>query len=154
MIRIRMIGLSLVAMFAMSAVVTSAASAVPAKPYFKECAPVAAGTGTFEKSTCTGAAGTKEFIWVAGGNTECREVTTAGTGTFEKSTCAGAAGTKEFIKVKTPLKNKFTSKSGAGKLVTAGGEEVKCTGDTDTGETTGPKTVGNVVVKFTGCEAF
>jgi hypothetical protein len=30
-------------------------------------------------------------------------------------------------------------------------ERVTCTGETDTGEITGPKTVGNIVAVFTGC---
>jgi hypothetical protein len=37
------------------------------------------------------------------------------------------------------------------KLQTAGGQTISCTGETGTGEYTGPKTTGNVTIRLTGC---
>ncbi len=46
---------------------------------------------------------------------------------------------------------KFTVKSGWGKLESKAGDELKCTGESVTGETHGVNEVANVVIKFTGC---
>jgi hypothetical protein len=54
------------------------------------------------------------------------------------------------------LVSAFTSTSGAGHLV-AGSNKINCTKDTNTGDITGKKTVGEMLVTFTGCkllEAF
>jgi hypothetical protein len=40
------------------------------------------------------------------------------------------------------------------KLEAANKEKVTCTGESSTGRITGPKTVGNVVIKLTGCESL
>lgn len=62
---------------------------------------------------------------------------------------AASAVTPEFKPV--PAKKKLTSTSG--KVVLKwGANEATCTKSTATGEITGAKTVGKVVVKFTGCE--
>ena len=53
----------LVAMIAVLAIGAIAADAALAAPEVNECTKVAAGTGEFEKSTCEGVAGTKEFKW-------------------------------------------------------------------------------------------
>jgi hypothetical protein len=58
--RIRIAGLCLVAVFALSAVVASGASAAE-MPVFKVCKKVAKGTGEFGSKTCTGAKGTGEY---------------------------------------------------------------------------------------------
>lgn len=99
--RLRILLLSVLAVFAVSAVASASASAT--------CYKVAvAGTGTFEKSTCEGAAGTKEWVKVSKLETElapgewCAKVETAGTGTFSDNKCTVAAGAKEFIKVLVP----------------------------------------------------
>jgi hypothetical protein len=156
--RIRIIGLALVAVFAMSAVGVSTASA--SAPEFVRCAKVVtAGTGTFENSTCTTVgAGTKNFIKVFLGGTsisateECAKVVTAGTGTFENSTCTTVgAGTKNFIEVLKP-KLKFTDKEAESHL-NAPNTFVWCKADTSKGEITGAKTVAKVSVIFTECEA-
>jgi hypothetical protein len=47
--------------------------------------------------------------------------------------------------------NPFTGESGAGTLENNVAEAVTCTSDTTTGEITGPKTVGGVMVSFAGC---
>lgn len=46
---------------------------------------------------------------------------------------------------------KFTVKSGWGKLESKAGDELKCTGESVTGETHGVNEVANVVIRFTGC---
>jgi hypothetical protein len=51
-----------------------------------------------------------------------------------------------------PESKGFETRSGASVLAAYGGlEKVSCTASTSTGEITGTKTVGNVVVVFTGC---
>jgi hypothetical protein len=49
--------------------------------------------------------------------------------------------------------NPFTSESGTGALTTSSGTKVSCLTDLDSGEVTGPKTVGNVVVIFHNCSS-
>jgi hypothetical protein len=46
----------------------------------------------------------------------------------------------------------FSSTGGAGLLETVGGKTLRCAGNTDRGQITGPKEVGKVFVTFTGCE--
>ena len=160
MIRIRIIGLALVAVFAMSAVVAvSSASAATTLPAYVRCAQVVTpGTGAFELRTCEGAVGTKEFIKVYLGGVslsateECAETVAVGAGTFENAGCTTVGtGAKDFIKVfKTVIT--FTSTSGVSILKTASGEEVECKADTNAGELTGAKT-DIVTVTFTGCES-
>jgi hypothetical protein len=49
--------------------------------------------------------------------------------------------------------NTFTGESGTGALETASTSAIECTSDTATGEVTGAKTVGGVVVTFHGCSS-
>jgi hypothetical protein len=49
--------------------------------------------------------------------------------------------------------NIFTSESGSGTLETSSGTVVSCLTDLSTGEVTGPKTVGGVVVTFHNCSS-
>jgi hypothetical protein len=51
------------------------------------------------------------------------------------------------------IPQKFKSDSGTGKLEAAGGPVVTCLTDLNTGEVTGSKTVGNVVVIFHNCSS-
>jgi hypothetical protein len=62
---------------------------------------------------------------------------------------ASAATLPEFKPV--PTKKKFTSTSGA-VTWTAGTERLTCSSSATSGEITGASTLGNVVVKFTGCQ--
>jgi hypothetical protein len=89
--------LAVCAALAVSAVGATAASA--------QCLKVAvAGTGTFEKSTCAGAAGTKEYI-KAKTVTEiksgewCAKVEEPKTGTYKNAACTEAEAKGEYIKV-------------------------------------------------------
>jgi hypothetical protein len=53
------------------------------------------------------------------------------------------------------VKNKFTTAikpTTIATLETVGGTKITCTGETSTGEYTGLKTIGKMVAKFTGCE--
>lgn len=53
-------------------------------------------------------------------------------------------------------KAKFTSTlkpATVATLETTGGAKVTCTGETNSGEYTGPKTIANLAITFTGCEA-
>jgi hypothetical protein len=69
---------------------------------------------------------------------------------FATAGVAAAATTPEFKPV--PAKKKFTSTGGAVKWTYDNGSEtMTCTKSTATGEVTGVKTVGKLVVKFTGC---
>lgn len=64
---------------------------------------------------------------------------------------SASAALPEFKPV--PTKKKFTSTSGTVTWTLGGGtEKMTCTKNTSTGELTGAKTVGKVVVTFTGCK--
>ena len=52
------------------------------------------------------------------------------------------------------VKNKFTGVGGAATLETVNKVKVTCKAETSNGEFTSAKTVGNIAVTFTGCEAF
>ncbi len=67
--------------------------------------------------------------------------------------CLTAGTTYEKEPVPTGSKIPFTSTSGEGVLETVGGHTVKCKKDTDSGEITGPKTIGELAIKFTECKA-
>jgi hypothetical protein len=79
-------------------------------------------------------------------------------GKYENKGCTKEkAGKVKFEWVPGPgPKAKFTTKSKEGTLVTfettKGLHKVVCTGQTSTGEVTGPKTTAKVVETFTGCE--
>ena len=102
MSRIRIIMLSLLAVFAVSAVASASASAT--------CYKVAvAGTGHWENGTCTVVGTTKEFVEVEKLETKlnagewCAKVKAGEPSTFEDNKCTKAkAGTGEFIKVLVP----------------------------------------------------
>ena len=101
MTRIRLIMLSMLAVFAGSAVASASASAA--------CDIVAvAGTGQFEDGACTKAVAPKEYIKILKIETRlksgewCAKVETAGTGTFSDNKCTNTVGAKEYIKVLVP----------------------------------------------------
>jgi hypothetical protein len=78
-------------------------------------------------------------------------------GKFKTGNCTTAAvpGEERFEWLPGVVNNKFKLVSKAATLVvfeTVGGTKVTCTGESATGEYTGPKSVGNVVMTFTGCE--
>lgn len=67
--RIRIMGLSLVAVFAF-AVMTAASASAEEKPFFEECAKVAVGAGKYANATCSTLGGEKKYErkegWAAG----------------------------------------------------------------------------------------
>lgn len=92
--RFKIVGLCLVAVFAVSAVASASASAQVWE--WRVCEKVEKGTGEFEKNTCEGAAGTKEFKWSPWSEYKVAEpVTSSGTleltdkGTGVTVTCTG-----------------------------------------------------------------
>jgi len=122
--RIRIVGLCLVAVFALSAVVATAAQAeFPEKfPAFAKCVKAKVkGKGRFNDKNCQ--------VPNMGGKAS---------GGFELESAAGTA---------------LTSKTTASTLVTPGIGIVKCKAGTDTGEITGEQS-GTDTVTFTSCEVF
>jgi hypothetical protein len=144
-----MVGVCLVAVFAMTAIAATSASALPE---FGQCYVQAKHEGKYANSNCT---------------TKAKVVNTKPTGEFE------------WRKATEVAKRKFKGEGGAGVLVTTltacvrgdqeinpscekGKEEeqrlgpikVECTSENAVGEVTGSKTIGKVVVKFHGCKAL
>jgi hypothetical protein len=124
MSRIRIIMLSLLAVFAVGVVASASASA--AAPEFFHCV----------KQT------TKKFTW-----TESKCVTESATkeGEFEKVAVASGVGKLKFKSTSEPS-YLFANASGSFRI--------RCETDTDEGEITGPKTVGKVKVIFKKCRGF
>ena len=97
--RIRLLGLCLVAVFAISAVAAGSAAAA-------ECAAVVeAGSGRYHDGRCTKLGGSKEYILVERrgialtAETECAKVAEPGTGNWADPECATGDATNEYIKV-------------------------------------------------------
>jgi hypothetical protein len=118
MTRLRMIGLALIAMFAV--VGAAAANASAEAPEFGRCLKVAKGTGKFKGSNCT--------IEAVGGAYEW----TPGPGVSSKFTINWKEGIPTFE--------------------TVFGTKITCKTATGTGEYTGTKTVGQVLITLKGCE--
>jgi hypothetical protein len=127
--RIWSMGICLVAVFATSAVVAASASAEA--PEFGRCLKLAS-----EKV----------------GKTKVYH------GGYSNGTCTTASEEKKGKYEWYPgvVKTHFTTKIKEGTkatLETVGDTKVTCTGETSTGEYTGPKTEGNMVLTLTGCES-
>jgi hypothetical protein len=157
---LKIAGLCLVAVFALGMVAAGSASALPAEPFFEQCQKVVeANSGTYTNEHCTTKKAQEPYSDVVGGDTECRETFGEKEGNWKTMNattfaCEGKTTNHEeanFIKV-TPAIETFSSVSGPGKLLTVNGHEVTCEADTDSGQITGPKEVGVVFIKFTGCK--
>jgi hypothetical protein len=126
------------------------------------------GTGTYKDSKCETAEAHGKYVLVilqvlpflpmAG--VLCLHVAEAGTGTFKSEKCEGeaeaAGGSYILIKnvpefVPVPRLGGFTAKGSTGSLANALTSEVACSSNSATGEITGSKTVGDVLVTFSGC---
>lgn len=97
----------------------------------------------------------------------CLKVTTKSLSNFDNSKCVKLAGDDAGTEAEnlkkgnyewtgTIVKEHFTTniKEGTSQLLESiGGTRIICQGETGGGEYTGSKTVGSVVMKFTGCEA-
>ena len=147
---IRVLGLCLVAAFALSVAATSVASA--SEPALYECVPAGKITIKYKK-------GKHEYT---------REVYT---GEYKESLCKKAAKDKyrkytsepgpEGMYMKQELNIAY--KGHASKFVSVGSppgtlevphvSTIVCAHTYDEGEFTGPKTAGNIIAKFTGCKA-
>jgi hypothetical protein len=133
---LKIAGLCLTAMFAMSMIAAEIASAEPpAKPAPAQCVRVHEnGTGNFEDSKCKKEKAKSEFIRTRTGGifiengVWCQRVWEAGTGTHNEASCEKKGGTKNYILVKHTNGFKSTSKSGT--LRAANGTEIKCTSST------------------------
>ena len=154
---IKIAGLCLVAMFALSMVVAGSASAEETKPYFGQCQKVKeSGTGNAGNSQCSVSSAGGEWVEVVGGETECRETVTKGAGNYEDPGCTKKVAKKNYIKVAEPVET-FSSTSGEGFLEATGTlgslEKLTCKTDSDAGRIIGPKEV-RVKVTFKGCAAL
>lgn len=164
--RLKLLLVSMMAVFAISAVASASASA--------ECLRVAvAHTGHWETNTCATVGTTKEYVEVEKLETKlkagewCAKVKPGEPSTYKDNKCTEEkAGTGEYTKVlesaaeqqqfvekngKEVVKKGFTSKEGISTLTVAG-KKVECKADTDKGELTSKESVTKVVVTFTGCE--
>jgi hypothetical protein len=128
--RTRIVGLCLVAVFALTAIMASSASA--AAPEFGRCLKVTPkALSNFDSGKCV-------------------KLASEDTGTETEKLNKG-----NFQWFPGVVKNKFTTKmkeATIATLETVGGTKITCTGETSTGEYTGLKTIGKMVAKFTGCE--
>src|SRR5271165_5271939 len=95
-----------------------------AAPEYGRCVKVAKGAGLFATGNCTTAGGTKSYEWYPAG------------------------GADPLVKAGFTTKIKALTEA---KLLIAGKHVISCTGETGTGEYSGPKTVANVAITLTGC---
>lgn len=79
-----------------------------------------------------------------------------GSGAYGTSTCTKlkSGGDYEWLAGTAAGKNHFTGSGTKATLETIHKVKVTCTAESATGEFTGPKTVGNLHVTFTGCESL
>src|SRR2546427_8663919 len=134
--RMSIVGLSLIAAFAMSAIGAAGASA--AAPEFGRCLNISPATGKFKTAACTAKASATEhnFEWFPGDGTAAKN------------------GEKRPI-----VKNKFTSKLNSATLATLeseGGTKITCKTQvlTHPAEITGAKTVAKIQAKYNSCKAL
>jgi hypothetical protein len=166
---LKIAGLCLVAVFVLSAVATTAASARPTKPYWDQCSKVEnAGEGEWQDSLCSVKhTGSENALWVkaeineanSSNQTkdfqECAEVQETNEGFWKNATCSSSGLPRNWAKV--TQKHQFTSTSGPSELLIENSETskfkpVKCKSDTNEGHVIGPKHV-LVTVHFKGCES-
>jgi hypothetical protein len=82
----------------------------------------------------------------------CKKVV-KGSGKYSSAACTTLKAGGEYEWAAGAEKGKFTTKGGIAILEQKGGAAVACKTEASGGEYTGPKTVGGVVVTFTGCES-
>ena len=128
--RIKIVGLCLVAVFALAAMTAGSASATA--PEFGRCLKV----------------GTKALSNYD--SSKCVKLASEDTGTEAEKLAKG-----NYSWFPGVVKNKFTTKikeATIATLETVGGTKITCTGETSTGEFINTKEVGKMAVHFTGCE--
>jgi|GEM_PF-2493313 hypothetical protein len=155
--RIRIIGLCLVAVFAMSAIATSVASA--AKPEWASCTKLGTSTGKYKDKACT-TLKEKKGVPSATGKYEYQpavfpkcEKLAASTGKYKDKACTTLkekkgvpVATGKYEKVST-----FTATLPPGKLSNKTLPAVECTAGTGEGTMKASKEAEKVNLKFTGC---
>ncbi len=97
-----------------------------AGPEYGRCVKIARGTGVFGSATCTSAGGTKTYEWYP-----------------------ATGGAQPLVKARFTTKLKERTEA---KLYTAGKHVISCTGETGSGEYSGPKSVADVTITLTGCQ--
>jgi hypothetical protein len=155
--RIGIVGLCLIAAFAMSATAATTASAIEL-PYLLQCAKVAeAKTGNWEDTKCTKAKFGGEFIRVftAAVNAEegisCQKVAEKETGRYRDPLCAEKMIPGEYVR--TAPAHLLVRTGGPVFFETANGKTMECKELTGKGEFTGSKTVGKLLTTFKGCKS-
>lgn len=165
--RVRLVGLCVVAAFSIAAVQVASASA--AAPEFGRCVKKAKAEGEgYSNAGCTtGVSSGAKYSWTAGVvdkdfTSSARFVATGPVKTCDKWQQLVEEGrtkeAEEYLEKHklTPIECEIIIIENEGKepaiLQTTTGERIECSGISASGEYTGPKTVGNIVVKFTGCE--
>jgi hypothetical protein len=169
--RIRIVGLCLVAAFALSAVVASAAQAEG--PEWGHC--LAQKKGEYTEGNCktkSAKAHKGKFEWFPGGGAACYPLKH---GEYTDSSCTSKSGKPHKGKFEKTAGGKFTGVGGKGKLWAAARFEceggslpgnvrqpcgdvlfttataVECTSESASGEATGTSGLANVKVTFRGC---
>jgi hypothetical protein len=140
---LRMVGLALVAVFAMTAIAATSASALPE---FGQCYVQAKHEGKYANSNCTTKA--KKISEKFTGEFEWRKATEVAK---RKFTGAGGAGILTTTLNFCVRGDQFVNPACEGQEVNIGPLRVECTSENAAGEITGSKTIGNIVVKFHGC---
>lgn len=145
---LRILGLCLVAAFALSVVAASAASA--ADPAIYECAPAAKETVTYKKGKKTI---TKSVNTGNRKDSACKKVVTKDKFRIkgeQPGHQAGPEGAFELGELATGYA--FTGTGGGSNLEIVGIGGLTCTAFADAGTFNGPKSAGGINVTFTGCE--
>jgi hypothetical protein len=164
--RIGIIGLILVAAFALNAIAASSASAFLCYQVDET------GTGNRNNHECNGAvARPNEYIrikqltakvgnvpglwcaWVNETEEGNRNVANCGGGVVEKGEYILVRGVPEPRLLPPVFPMKFTASSGTGALETASTSAITCQSDSTTGEITGETKVGSVMLTFSGCHS-
>jgi hypothetical protein len=166
---LRMVGLCLVAVFAIAAVAATSASALPE---WGKCEKVAPKTGAFTDANCTVKAkplNSGEFKWLKGKEVEAKRIAAGKKGpvpfsghsvsgggvlTTEIRECWVENVTVQLRTTRKHCKEEITKRpSGEERLFTQQ-FKVECANEVHSGEAVAPNLVKNVHVKFTGCALF
>ncbi|MFI5091399.1 MAG: hypothetical protein ACHP7P_15265 [Terriglobales bacterium] len=146
-----MLGLCLVAVFAVAAVAATSASALPE---WGKCEKVAPKTGAFTDANCTVKAkplNSGEFKWRQGKELaplkfSGENVGSGGVLATDFDTCEGGSHNERRVP-------RSRCEEGGGTQARSP-VQIECESEHNTGEAVGAKTVANVSVKFLGCKVF
>jgi hypothetical protein len=141
---LRMVGLCLVAVFAMAAVVATSASALPE---FGQCFKKGPGS-KYTDSNCT-----KKSTLKTPGEFEWRKATEVANKTFVGTGGAGVLETNIYACESQKVRAQ-NCPEGEKEVILLKEVKVECESETNHGEITGTKEVKNVAVTFRGCKLF